>query len=135
MSNPRGYDDKSLVKASVSRLARWGPITVSGVRTELSRDRESIWKGNAPRPADNVDICEPVDIPSVRLSGGDGNGEDGSLDLSSADCGSANGERGATRTGRSDMGEGGTKWKDSRIESAFVEVVDRTDPLETLLLS
>lgn len=37
------------------------------------------------------------------------------------------GERGGERTGREDIGDGGTKGNDSRMESARVEVVETTD--------
>jgi len=39
----------------------------------------------------------------------------------------ANGETGGDRTGRSEMGEGGTKGKDSRIESAVAETTEEPE--------
>lgn len=38
----------------------------------LSLGSESIWNGNDPRPADKVEIWDPVDMPNVFLSGGGG---------------------------------------------------------------
>lgn len=88
-----------------------------------------------------MESCEPVDIPSVRLflgglngsRGGGGWGSGGAGALGAAvvlNAGWFNGERGGDRIGLSDMGEGGTKGNDSRIESAVVDIAD--DP-ETLL--
>jgi len=102
---------------------------------------ESIWKGNDPRPDDAVENCDAVDIPSVRLFGGAGRSDSadslfGCVLGNSArlgedwgkNCWPAEGDR----IGRSEMGEGGTKGKDSRIESARVEAADNTEELEIL---
>lgn len=72
LSNPKGYDDRSLVSASVSRLARWRPLYAEGTLDSLCELPVSIWKVNDPNPEDAVDICEPVERPSVRRSGGAG---------------------------------------------------------------
>lgn len=106
---------------------------------------ESIWKGKDPRPEDAVENCEAVDNPSVRLLGGVGRSESESspfcvlgnserLGLGAGelkDC-LPRGDTGGDRIGLSDMGEGGTKGKDSRIESARVEAADMTEELEIL---
>jgi len=105
---------------------------------------ESIWKGNDPKPDDAVENCDAVDIPSVRLFGGAGRsesesspvcvlGNSGRLGLEVKDC-LARGDTGGDRIGLSEMGEGGTKGKDSRIESARVEAADTTEELEILRL-
>lgn len=100
---------------------------------------ESIWNGNEPNPFDIVDSCEPVDIPSSLRFGGDSgsaaSGVCGSGDVTvtvelfdgvlKACC--ASGERGGVRIGRSEIGEGGTNGKFSRIESARVDVELTTD--------
>ena len=81
-------------------------------------------------------------MPSARLflggfngsGGGGGRLVDGVGALGSAtllNVGWFNGERGGDRIGLSDMGEGGTKGNDSRIESAVFDIAD--DP-DTLLL-
>jgi hypothetical protein len=113
---------------------------------------ESIWKGNEPRPDDAVENWELVEKPSIRLSGGAGSSEsdispapivsfDEGLPLKGWDSGSvglplndcwANGETGGDRIGLSEIGEGGTKGNDSRMESARVDV-DSTDEPDTLL--
>lgn len=46
-----------------------------------------------------------------------------------------NGETGGDLIGRSEIGEGGTKGNDSRIESARVDAADKTEDPETLLIS
>jgi len=56
------------------------------------------------------------------------------IPLALKDC-LANGETGGDLMGRSDIGEGGTNGNDSRIESARVDVADKTDDPETLLIS
>lgn len=98
---------------------------------------ESIWKGKDPRPDDAVENCDAVDIPNVRRFGGAGRSDcvesrlGNSARLGEAcgkDCWLARGDR----IGRSEMGEGGTKGKDSRIESARVEAADNTEELEIL---
>ena len=43
------------------------------------------------------------------------------------------GERGGERTGREAMGDGGTNGKDSKIESARVDVVETTEVPDTRL--
>ena len=95
---------------------------------------DSIWNGNDPRPADSVEIWEPVDMPNVFLSGGGGKAT-----LSICSCPSnfeggwatSIGERGLL-VGIPEIGDGGTKGKDSRIESSPAEAAERTDPLESL---
>ena len=47
------------------------------------------------------------------------------------DC-CARGDTGGDRIGRSDIGEGGTNGNDSRMESARVDVAERTEELEIL---
>jgi len=150
-SNPRGYDDRSLVSARVSKLARWRPLlmplnAVGGLASELFP--ESIWNGKDPRPDDAVENCDAVDIPSVRLFGGAGRSESESSRFcvlgNSARLGVVAGEppkdcwprgdTGGDRIGLSDMGDGGTKGKDSRIESARVDAADMTEELEILRL-
>jgi hypothetical protein len=54
--------------------------------------------------------------------------------LAVKDC-LANGETGGDLMGRSDIGEGGTKGNDSKIESARVDAADKTEDPETLLIS
>ena len=95
---------------------------------------DSIWNGNDPKPADSVEIWEPVDMPNVFLSGGGGKSV-----LSTGSCSSDVEGRGVTSVGdrgllvgMPEMGEGGTKGKDSRIESSPAEAAERTDPLESL---
>lgn len=70
-SKLRGYDERSFVRASVSRLARLRPVYAArGVSmTELSA---SIWKGKDPSPDEAVDKLEPVDKPKIRRFGGAG---------------------------------------------------------------
>lgn len=105
----------------------------------------SIWNGKDPRPEEAVENCDAVDRPSVRLLGGAGRseispvcvlGNSGRLGVGAAepkDCW-ARGDVGGDRTGLSEIGEGGTKGKDSRIESARVESADITEELEILRL-
>lgn len=50
------------------------------------------------------------------------------------DC-CASGDAGGDLIGRSEMGEGGTKGKDSNIESARVDVAESTEEFEILRLS
>lgn len=115
---------------------------------------ESIWKGNEPRPFDIVDDCDAVDIPSCLRLGGGGSGESGvATVVSVAVVGVAvvgvagveaplveaplarallkacwaSGERGGVRIGLSEIGDGGTKGKPSRMESARVDVELMTD--------
>jgi hypothetical protein len=134
LSKPRGYDDSALVNARVSKLARWrcellwpwdclnavGGIGDGGASL-------AIWKVNEPRPDDAVDISEAVDIPSIaRFAAtepcGRGAGELGStVGVPTKSC--ASGERGGVRIGRLEMGDGGTKGNDSKMESARVELV------------
>ena len=98
------------------------------------RSEVSIWNGNDPRPADSVESCDPVDIPSVFLSGGGGKAAS-SADSCPSDFEGGGvtsvGERGPL-VGIPEMGDGGTKGKDSRIESSPAEAAERTDPLESL---
>jgi len=108
---------------------------------------ESIWNGKDPRPDDAVENCDAVDNPSVRRFGGAGRSESESslccilgnsacLGVEAGepkDC-LPRGDTGGDRIGLSDMGEGGTKGKDSRIESARVDAADRTEELDTLRL-
>jgi len=97
---------------------------------------DSIWNGNDPRPADNVEIWDPADIPNVFLSGGGGK-----VGSSVCSCPSdvedgvtSTGERGerGLLVGIPEMGDGGTKGKDSRIESSPAEAAERAEPLESL---
>lgn len=101
----------------------------------LSLDSEdSIWNGNDPRPADNVEIWEPVDMPNVFLSGGGGKAVSVACSCSSEFKGvwvTSTGERGLL-VGMPEMGDGGTKGKDSRKESPPAEAAEKTDPLESL---
>lgn len=119
----------------MSKLARCLPREVKLDGGELAASElvlvpESIWKGNEPRPFDMVDSCDPVDIPSI-LRLGTGRGDSGGAGGASvvAFVGAslkvccASGERGGVRMGLSEIGDGGTKWKPSRIESARVDVV------------
>lgn len=104
-----------------------------------------------------------MDSPKVRRLGGGSNGGswvsadsgtsegvvsctcagDGERDAPSktggCDCVAENrwcrGERGGERTGSDEMGEGGTKGNDSRIESARVEVAETTEQPEIRLRS
>jgi hypothetical protein len=115
---------------------------VAGFKSELFP--ESIWKGKDPNPDDAVENCDAVDIPNVRLFGGAGRSESESspfCDLGKSarlrgagvkDC-CASGDTGGVRIGLSEMGEGGTKGKDSRIESAL-EAADMTEEPEILRL-
>jgi hypothetical protein len=83
-------------------------------------------------------------MPSVPLflggfsdSGGGGRRGEGGVDTWGAEAalnaGWFSGERGGDRIGLSEMGEGGTKGNDSRIESAVFDIAD--DPETLLLLS
>lgn len=118
-----------------------------------------MWNVKFPSPDEAVDSSEAVDIPSMRRLGGGvkGGNEDscasrvpGCCEAVREDDGTGGGvgtldwivgleacwyrgERGGDRTGREAIGEGGTKGKDSRIESARVEVVDTTEVPDTLL--
>jgi len=95
---------------------------------------DSIWKGNDPRPADSVEIWDPIDMPSVFLSGGGGKSASSVFSCSSDledDCEKSTGERGLL-VGIPEMGDGGTKGKDSRMESSPAEAAERLDPLESL---
>jgi hypothetical protein len=56
-----------VVRASVSRLARLRPLSVGG--RELGSETDSIWNGNELNPEDAVESREPVDRPTVCLSG------------------------------------------------------------------
>jgi hypothetical protein len=108
---------------------------------------ESIWNGNEPSPEDKVEKSDPVERPSILLLGGAGVGlEGGIMDVGPVDLDDgasfmaelplktcwASGECGGDLMGLSDIGEGGTKGNDSRIESALVEAADKTDEFETL---
>ena len=101
----------------------------------LSLDPEdSIWNGNDPRPADSVESWEPVDMPNVFLSSGGGRAASSVCSCPSdfeCDGLTSIGERGPL-VGIPEIGEGGTKGNDSRIESAPAEAAERTDPLESL---
>lgn len=92
---------------------------------------DSIWNGNDPKPADSVDIWDPVDIPIIFLSGGGGKSPSSALSCPSDFEETSTGERGLL-VGMPEMGEGGTKGKDSRIESSPAEAAERADPLESL---
>ena len=152
------------MRASVSRLARLRPVYAVRGGVSITELSDSIWKGKEPSPDEAVDMLEPVDMPSNRRFGGAGSGSS-SITLSDSDSlvstlndwcamgeGGAkvlvgvkvplavkdcfdNGETGGDLIGRSDIGEGGTKGNDSRIESARVDVADKTDDPETLLTS
>lgn len=150
MSKPSGYDDRSLVRARVSRLARLRMLEPSlpayadgggdegGLPWEAP---ESIWKGNEPRPLLAVELCDATLIPRTLRFGG---ARAESIDDDEADararltvswaetwrssCEFANvccasGERGGVRMGLFEIGDGGTNGKLSRIESARVDVV------------
>jgi len=104
-----------------------------------------------------VDSWEAVDIPKVRRLGGgvrggsavsasailsDNNDEEtrGAAGSGVGTSGRAGlqacwyrGDRGGDRTGREAMGEGGTNGKDSKIESARVDVVEITEVPDTRL--
>ena len=67
MSKPRGYDDKSLVSASVSKLARLRCTLEPSLLLPLNDDGAvdillsweapvSIWKGNEPSPLLAVEL-------------------------------------------------------------------------------
>ncbi len=151
MSKPRGYDERSLVSASVSRLARFRMLDPSlpeyadggGEDGVLSDVPESIWNVNEPRPLLTVELCEETLIPRTLRFGG---ASAESIDDDEADararftvscaetwrssCAAppandccVSGERGGVRMGRLEIGDGGTKGKLSRIESARVDVV------------
>lgn len=95
---------------------------------------DSIWNGNDPRPADSVDIWDPVDMPSIFLSGGGGKSASSAFSRPSDFEGgweTSTGERGLL-VGIPEMGDGGTKGKDSRIESSPAEAAERADSLESL---
>lgn len=108
---------------------------------------ESIWNGNEPSPDDNVEKSEAVERPSTRLVEGVGVGSGEDFGRASVDSvrGASfvdelpvktcwpSGECGGDLMGLSDIGDGGTKGKDSRMESARVEAADKTDEFETLL--
>ncbi len=71
LSKASGYEAKSLVIASVSRLALWRPITgTGGIELTSVDELVSIWNGNEPRPEDAVEI---VDKAKAFLLGGVGN--------------------------------------------------------------
>jgi len=71
-------------------------------------------------------------MPRVRLSGGAGSGDGGVSDDSGlGENWGLEGDLGPVRTGRSDIGDGGTKGKDSRIESAFVDAVENPEAFES----
>jgi len=123
----------------------------------------SIWKGNDPKPEDDVENCEAVDKPRVRRLGGAGrgslsdswfgvlslkvcagsgeggatfiicsaNGDDGGPPLLNDCC--PRGDTGGDLAGLSEIGDGGTNGKDSRIESARVDVADIAEELDILL--
>lgn len=97
----------------------------------------SIWKGNDPRPFDIVDDCDAVDIPSTFRLGGGGSGVSGGgfegLTLLPENACCARGERGGVRAGLSEIGDGGTNGKPSRMESARVEAELTTDARESLV--
>ena len=95
---------------------------------------DSIWNGNDPRPADSVEIWEPVDMPNVFLSGGGGKTVSSACSCTSdfeSGWATSLGERGLL-VGIPEMGDGGTKGKYSRIESSPAEAAEKTDPLESL---
>lgn len=93
---------------------------------------DSIWNGNDPKPADNVEIWEPVDMPNAFLSGGGGKAASCPCPSEFEGGGAISiGERGLL-VGIPEMGDGGTKGKDSRIESSPAEAAERADPLESL---
>jgi hypothetical protein len=103
----------------------------------VGSESESIWKGKEPKPVDTVESCEPIDMPNVRLVEGGTNGSEGG----GGRCGGWVGgfcvvfildagwfgERGGDRAGLSEIGDGGTKGKDSRIESAVFDIADEPD--------
>jgi len=98
----------------------------------LLGSEESIWNGNDPRPADSVEIWDPVDIPNTFLSGGGGKAESLTCSCPSERGGAMSvGERGLL-AGIPEIGDGGTKGKDSRMESSPAEAAERLDPLESL---
>ena len=112
---------------------------------------DSIWKGNEPRPDKATETCELLDKPNVHLffcgavngsckgsRGGSGRLARGASTLVGNLVLGLNsrwfkGEWGRDRTGLFEIGDGGTKGKDSRIESAVFEIAD--DPEIRLILS
>lgn len=75
-----------------------------------------------------------MDIPNVFLSGGGGSPPSSVLSCPSdleGDRETSAGDRGLL-VGMPEMGDGGTKGKDSRIESSPAEAAERADPLESL---
>jgi len=81
-SKLRGYDDKSLVSASVSKLARCLPMKEDGGDDdeELSTPfPESIWNGKDERPFEKVDDWDATDIPSALRFTGRGGGGSGAV--------------------------------------------------------
>ena len=79
MSKPRGYDDRSLVSASVSKLARfrWLDASLEVLNDEGAVDvavsggaPESIWKGNEPSPLLTVELCDATLMPNALRLGG-----------------------------------------------------------------
>lgn len=166
VSKLSGYDDRSLVSASVSRLARVRPKNDDGGKpADATSDvPESIWKGNDPSPLVIVDDCDATDIArdlcvrgggesdvcaafTLSRAGGSRDrdrgdlGSDTAIDAGDAACAffafpndcCASGERGGVRIGRLEIGDGGTKGKLSKMESARVSV-DTTEDIETRLL-
>ena len=81
MSKPRGYDDKSLVSASVSKLARLRCTLEPSLLLPLNDDGAvdillsweapgSIWKGNEPSPLLAVEPFEATLMPRALRFGG-----------------------------------------------------------------
>lgn len=75
-----------------------------------------------------------MDMPNVFLSGGGGKSPPSAFSSSSdfgVDWEMSAGDRGLL-VGIPEMGDGGTKGKDSKIESSPAEAAERADPLESL---
>jgi hypothetical protein len=158
LSNPRGYEDKSLVIARVSKLARWrAPYAVGGEVSTAALFLPSMSKANDPKPVDAFENWDAVDIPKVLLLGGAGRSKSSSalastfvstvFGLLMKDCWlrgeevggppkvcCPSGETGGVRSGLFEIGEGGTKGNDSRMESALVDVAESMEDPDSLRL-